>query len=279
MNPRQEAILFWMSVAFAFAMAMRDIRDSLLDAAKTAMSPQLSIPALVSLVWNAAVIYGLYLSGFWSVSLWWDTAVFVVIGTTRLIFRMADTKDYSNWFFLKVAGASLGFSVIFGTFVDTYTFALWVELLLVPWLVALVGLITVAESSVQYSAVRRLLRFLVAVTVLAMVSRAVAGAVANYRGFLSLQTVRSLTLLFVLTAAYLPYLFGLRIWMRYQLACVPLKLGEDKSLVVFWYAAVRMVIRFRFNLSRLDRFRAGPGGDLRFATTRQAVDEVFAQSK
>jgi hypothetical protein len=119
------------------------------------------------------------------------------------------------------------------------------------------------------------LTFLVSITGLAMLSRAVAGAMADQQNFLTMQTLQWLLLPFVLTVAFLPYLFALRVWMNYELACIPLKLGDKKSRKVLWYAIMKMILKFGWNLSRLERFRTSQGNDLRWATTRQAVDEVL----
>jgi len=145
--------------------------------------------------------------------------------------------------------------------------------------VLLGGTQALAGSSGKDSRAVKPVEFLIALTGLAMLFRAIGGAVADYRGFLSIQTVRSLLLVSVLTVAYIPYLFIVRVWMTYELAFVPLRLGDKKPLSVQVYARARMLLEYGFNLSRLERFRASHGNALRWATTRSAVNRVFEQAK
>jgi len=275
MNPRQTAIVIWGAIALVAALAKPEIRRSLASVVKAMIVRQLLIAAVGSLLWNAAVIYALYRVRFWNVVMWWDTVVFVLLGTFALVWRMIDEKDYTHRFFVKAALTNLGIGVLLETFVSTYTFGLVTEFVLVPWLFLLGGMLAVAQSSEQYRSIVKPLTFLVSITGLAMLSRAVAGAIADQQNFLTMQTLQWLLLPFVLTVAFLPYLFALRLWMTYELACIPLKLGDKKSRKVLWYAVVKMLLKFRWNLSRLERFRTSQGNDLRWATTRQAVDEVL----
>lgn len=279
MNPRQLALVIWIAVATIFGLSRRDIRGIILDIVKTAFSPRFLIPTIFSVSWNAAFIYGLYSLGLWSLSLWWDTLAFVLVGTSSLVWRMTKSKDFSHRFYTSAALQNLGFSVLVGTGASTYTFSLPVELLLVPWLVLLGGMQAVAGSSKQYSNIVKPIELLISLTGFAMLSRAVGGAIADYRGFLSIQTVQSLLLIFVLTAAYLPYLFFVRVWIIYEQAFIPLRLGDKKPRLVRMYARARMLLVYKFNLSRLEQFSSSHGNSLRWATTCAAVDDVFDAAK
>jgi hypothetical protein len=260
MNPRQIALVGWVGAA-AVAGAVFVLRE------------RESRTAAVSLV------YGLHRVGFWNLSLWWDTAVFALVGTTVLVSRMLDDKDFSRRYYARIVRRSMGFSVMFGTFVSTYTFGLPIELILIPWLFVLGATEAVSTSSEQLAPARKLVRVLLVLTVLAMLGRAISGAVSDSKGFLSTQTVRSLLLLLALTISYLPYLFALRVWAGYQLALIPLKLGEEKPISVRLYARMMIILTYRLSLSRLQRFRTGPGNDLSHATSREAVDRVLRQDR
>lgn len=270
------ALVGWGVAALAFGLSWRRTRSPLLDMLKTAMSRQLLIPALGSLLWNGAIVYALLRAGYWNAArMWWDTAVFVLFGTVTLVFKMMKQKGYSGRFYLKVALTNLGLAVLLGTFVSTYTFGIVVEVLLIPWMLLLGGMMALAEMSSEFTGLTKALQFLGMLTGLAMLSRAIGGAIIDYRNFLTLETLKTLLLPLLQTAAFLPYLFVLQVSMAYELACIPLRLGVDKPPSVSRYALRRMITRFGLNLSRLERFRTGVGNDLRWATTRDAVDEVF----
>ena len=50
---------------------------------------------------------------------------------------MAESDDYSSHFYGRIIWRSLGLSVLISAVGNTYTFNIYVELLLVPWLAAL----------------------------------------------------------------------------------------------------------------------------------------------
>lgn len=275
MNPRQIALVAWLLVGFVWAISQPGVRQSVAQVLKTVLDPQLFFPACMSLVWNAAVLFGFFKAGLWDSALWWDTAVFVLGGTTALVWRMNDSRDYSWRFYRKVLLETLGISVLFGVLVSNYTFGIAVELLLVPWLFMLGGLKAVSESDEKYSSVAKLVNFLIAFSGLAMLAQMIAGTLAEDSGFWSLLTIQSLLLVFLLTAAYLPFMFGVRCWMTYEKAFVPIRLGERKPWSLRTRAKLKIFLRHGFNLGKLESFRTGSGNQLRFATTRDAVDRVF----
>jgi len=101
-NPRQIALVAWALVALVWVIFQRSVRPSMGQLLRTALSPKLLVPACLSLAWNAAVLFGLYRAGLWDSELWWDTSVFVLGGTTALVWRMSDSRDYSWRFYRKV---------------------------------------------------------------------------------------------------------------------------------------------------------------------------------
>jgi hypothetical protein len=277
MNPRQMALLVWVGIALIWCLLVPKVRSGLLDVARTALDPKLLIPAILSLAWIGAAVYGLFRVGAWTPSIWWDTAAFVLVGSTGLVWRMMKSKDYSAAFYRALLLQTFAISAIIGVVTDTYTFNLPVELLLVPWLFLLGGVQALAGVKNEYESIRKPVAFVIGLTGLAMISRAVGGAIADYTGFFSLNTVRSLLLVSELTIAYIPFLFLLRVSSQYELAFIPLKLGVSKPFLVRSYARARILARHGFRLDRLSRFRAGVGNDLRMAGTRAEVDEVFAR--
>ena len=275
LNPRQLSLAIWLCVLLAFCLVKRDIRHSVISLVACGLHPILLVPAILSLAWITAVVLGLNRLGFWTFSLLWDTLAFALVGTTVLVWRMGESKDYSRRFYGRIIWRSLGLSVLIAAVGNTYTFNIVVELVLVPWLVLLGAMLGLAQASDEYSNMRKPLQFLVTLTGLAMLTRAVAGAISDYDGFLRVETVQSLLLLFALTAAYVPYLFLVRVWMTYQSALIPLRLGDKKSLRVCLYTRARIVIKFGLNLARVEKFGVSAAHGLSECTTRASVDAVF----
>lgn len=275
LNSRQLSLAVWLCVLFVFCMAKRDIRRSVIDLVRCGLEPILLIPALLSLAWITGVVLGLYRLGFWTPSLLWDTLAFAFVGTTVLVWRMGESRDYSRRFYGRIVWRSLGLSVLIGTIGNTYTFNIIVELILVPWLVLLGAMLGLAQASEEYSNLRKPLQVLITLTGLAMLTRAVIGAISDYDGFLSIQTVQSLLLLFALTVAYVPYLLLVRVWMTYQSALIPLRLGHKKPLRVRLYARARIMLKFRLNLARVERFGVSAADKLSDCTTRASVDAML----
>lgn len=278
MTARQLALVVWSGAGLVFALFHSEIRGSLVNLVKAALHPKLLVPAIIGLGLNTSVVWGLRNLGLWTPDLWWDTGVFMLVGTVVLVSRAIGDKDYSWQYYLRILAETVGISALIGTVGSTYTFGIWLELALVPWLVMLGGMQVVSGADEKHAQVGKIVQFLIGATGLAMLARAVYGAIADYTSFLSIQTVRSLLLLFVLTLAYLPYLFLLRVWASYETAFIPLRLGEDKPLHIRLYARLRIIARHGLNLARLQRFRSGRGNDLRWATTRAAVDAVFVSA-
>jgi hypothetical protein len=276
-NPRQVALVGWGMLALLVCVSWPKTRSALFHLMKTAMTRQLAVPALGSILWNGVVVYALLRVGFWDpASMWWDTAVFILFGTTALVSRLMKDETRTWRLYGKVALTGLGLTVLIGTLASTYTFGPVIEVILLPWVLLLGALIAVADASPEQERLAKVLRSLATLTGLVILGRATVGAVADSAHFLTLNTGATFLLPLALTTAFLPYLFVLHVSSTYETACVSLNLGcGNRPVSVSRYAVWRMVRRFGLNLSRLERFRTGAGVDLRWAATRQAVDEVF----
>lgn len=275
LSARELAQVIGFVALLVFGLTRHEVRGSLVSLIRTMAKPWPLGQAVLSLTWNAGAVYLLFRLGLWAPALWWDTATFVLIGSTALVWKMTDSTDFSLRFYLGLAGQALGLSVLLGTVASTNTFSLPVELVLLLWLALLGGMKGLSDSRDEYQLLRKPLNLLIGATSLAMLAQAISGVVRDYHDFLSINTMRLLLLLFLLTAAYLPFLFLTRVFMTYQVAFAPLKLGERKRFSIRLYARLRMIGRFRLNLARLHKFRTSGGNELRFVQTRQDVDSVL----
>ncbi|MBE0418403.1 MAG: hypothetical protein IBX63_11660 [Coriobacteriia bacterium] len=278
MNPRQLSIAVWLLALLILCIAHRDIRSSIADVIRLALKPALLVPAGLSLAWNAGVLHALNAGGLWNPALWWDTVAFVFAGTTALVWQAMDSKDHSRRYYRDLVLATLGFSAVVGTLGNTYTFSIPVELLLVPWLVLLGAIHAFAQSSEEYAVVVRIADGLITVTGLAMLVRAIGGAVADFDGLWGMQVVQSITLLFALTVAYMPFLFALRVWSSYQDTLLYLRIGKPKPLKLRLYTAAKLFARHGLRLTALNRFREQRAYQLRLVANRDDVNSILGAS-
>lgn len=278
MNGRQWAIVIYGALTAAACLLAKETRPAAVGVLKAALAPQLMVVAILGTAWNLCAVYVLSRLGYWTVDLWADTATFVLFGTIALGWRMQGDRRYDPRFFRKAALTNLGIGALLLVFVNTYTFPLSAELVLLPWLGVLGGMLAVSEANADRQPLAKLIRFLISATGLLMLAGGAWGAVADRERFLSVDTLRWALLPFVLTTAYLPYLYALRVFSSYQLACIQLGLGPKKKWMIRWYARLRMIRTCGLNLERLDSISTTVGLRLRHATTRMQVDQAFADS-
>lgn len=251
LNTRELAIGIWLVVFCAFACIVAG--RAVWRVAKAALAPQLITAFSLFAAYVAFSVFVLSQIGLWDwpqlkTTLLW--AVFTAPGMVgRMISKEEHPKLLSGW-----VRDSLGAVIIVELITNTYTFPLWAELLLVPFLALIGGMLAVGERGARYAPAVTFLNWVLGLFGAFVIGRGIWMIVANWSSFATLATLRDFYTAPLLSLTLIPFLYVMYLYVRYESAFAPLPIWiKDKH--VRDYARAMAVISFNVRPHLLRRWQ------------------------
>lgn len=179
----------------------------------------------------------------------------ILIWIICVAFMMLFKSDHANKhdFFKSKVKENLRIVLIMEFIVNFYTLDLWLELLFVPLMAVVGGMMAIAERDSQYDPVRKLLNGFMVLVGIFSTGYAFRMAVVDFKSFATIATLESFILPILLTLAFLPFVYLVAIYTTYESLFIRLQFFiKDQSLLK--YTKKRTLQVFHFRLVALDEW-------------------------
>jgi hypothetical protein len=228
LSNREKALLVWILIVLIAMMLGKEIRKSIFGVFKALFVKQiLAILGLFGLYVFASVSL-LKLLGFWDASLLKDTILWA-FGAFVIMFKVDKAKDRNH--FTDLIKDSIKWAVIFEFLVAFYTFSFRTELILIPVLVFTGMLQATASFDPKHKQVEEILKKFVSFIGIIIIGYVIFKTYNQYKDLLSIAQLKTFLLPIVLTILFLPFVYGLAIYMVYESIFIRLLfIIKDKKL-------------------------------------------------
>ena len=239
-----------------WAVTNSGVRASFRDVTRAFFKWQINIPLVAMGVYVVVMVGCLYTIGFWDVSAIKDT-VFWTLGCASIMLFHANEVNERYGFFRKAILDNLKLVVVLEFILNTYTFSLWIELLLVPFVTLIIMLKSVSEFKVKlesrYKAVDSFLGSVLALIGIVLISITIHSALNNLGGFMTIRNLRDFLLPAVLSGLYLPFIYAWALYLAYEVLFVRIDIfNNDRNLARHLKKVV--LLTFHVKLWRLLRW-------------------------
>lgn len=212
-NNREIAIAFWVIIVVTILIFTKAGKDFLKSVTPILFCKKFVIFYFVFISFLCLVIYGLYKIEIWSLKLVKDTIFWVMFVELPLFAKtIEEAKDAR--FFRKLIKDNIAISVAVEFLIGFWTFDLWVEILLIPFLVFISALYAVAEREKKNKPAKSFLQGIL--TLLGVISfiYAIYNLVHFPQDFFSVDTLKVFVLPLILLILNLPVVYGLAIEVK-----------------------------------------------------------------
>ena len=181
-------------------------------------------------LYTAGCVWILARIGVWH---WDNLKTTIVWFIATAVVAMASTKKLEKgasalWALAREAVTIAAIVLFFGS-INTLSF--WAEFLLVPVLTVMTAMVAVAERQPEHRIVIAPLNGILAITGLSIIGYSIYQIIAGWRHFDAAFQSREFVIPIALTVMFLPYLYGLILFMGFESAAIRLKLKvEDRKL-------------------------------------------------
>jgi hypothetical protein len=271
---RDLAVAFWALVFLACALSNSEMRRSIVNLVRAFLQWKILLSMLAVAAYIFLSVRVLWTAGLWIPALLKDT-VFWFCGTSvALVMRFVTEPDTASMG-RSVVAESIAVAVIVEFMVNTYTFHLGVELVLVPLLVLIGALDAFTSHDDAYAGARgciKALQLMIGVVIIASVGIRV---VSDLQGLGSLDTLRDMALPPILSLLFIPCLYGLVLVSKYEQVFLRLNMGRDKSAKLRRYARRRILVTVGLSLVKAERLVRDHSADLMHAQHEADIDRLL----
>lgn len=273
-NNREIASAVWLFALLGFALSKPDIRRSILGLLRAFFQAKILVYMCVLAMYVTASVALLSTVSLWNTSLLKDTILWFCFGAVAMTFNAITAGEAGN-VFRKILVDSIKIIILIEFLVNTYTFSLGAELLIVPILAVITMLDVVANSDRKFSVVARLTGALQVIMGLTILAFAASRAAHDFRSLQNLDTVRSIILSPLLSILLSPLVYMMVLTSKYELVFVRLNLGVEKDKGLKRYARRRILMHAGLSLRKLHRILSTHACDLMDVETKADVDGLL----
>ncbi len=243
-NNRELAITIWIIILAVWAVSSKKIRPSVVSLVKAFFACKLTLGYVAMGMYISVVLIVLRYIGVWRKT----SPATILIWIICVAFMMLFKSDHANKhdFFKSKVKENLRVVVIMEFIVNFYTLSFWLELLFIPLMAVIGGMMAIAERDSQYDPVRKLLNGFMVLVGIFLTGYAFRMAVLDFKGFATIATLESFVLPILLTLAFLPFVYLVAIYTTYESLFIRLQFFiKDQSLLKYTKKRTLQVFHFR----------------------------------
>ncbi len=273
-NNREIATGIWIVIVLIAGLLNKKIRQAMLSVIKAFFKLKILSWLFLMVIYTAFVISALHAISFWNFSLLKDSIIWLCFSGITMCINYV-TSDKREELFKTIFIEHIKVIAIIEFLINTYTFSLFAELLIIPFITFIAMLNVVSESNDKYAIVARLTTGLQTIIGLTILAIAAVKAFSNYRKFLSYGSFKALFLPFILSILFFPFMYVMLLITTYELIFLRFKIGCEKDRDLIRYAKRRILRYLKFNLKKTRSFLKGKSFDLIKLQSKADVDEMF----
>lgn len=273
LNSRELAILIWLAAVLIVLLFIPKVRPALGNVVRAFFQPMILMAIGLVLAWVGLSVAILATFQIWDWSHLKGTLVWVVtygLATLFDINRLSETPR-ALASLAKEAVAVTAVIVFIGEF---YTLPLWGELILIPLLVFLGMVAAVADTKPETKIAARFTENILIIAGLGMFAFSAFRIITDLQAFANLDTLRDFAVPALLSLMYLPFLYGLLLFMAYENATISMKVRFDDTRLRH-YATLRALIVFGGRIELMRRFKRSM--NLADRLDRQTIDRTIRE--
>lgn len=273
---REQAIIIWISFLMIWALSQQKLRLSFYRVIKAFLQKQIVVAFLLMFFYIIVIVFMFSRVNLWDFSLLKDT-IFWVIGSAIILFVNINKAQENCHYFTKTLLDNFKFVLVLLFFINFYTFHLFVELLMMPLLSLLVLISVVVDMKKEHAVVKKFVDYFLGISGISLLLYAISKAISDYQNLMIFENVRIILLPLLLTFAFLPFLYGLTLYMAYNSIFVRLNFfvgNRDKELMSI--AKRKILCTYNINYRRLFKFLKESAGKLLRIESLDELDDLLS---
>lgn len=230
LNNREFAVLIWICALFVFSMLHSNIRVSLISVARTLIQPAIIRTLVLVAIWISISIAGLRYIEIWQWGNFKTTIIWTITFALVATFDVIQTNEHKT-FFKQTLKDTISAAAIVTFISESYSFGLFLELLLFPLAIIVALIKGVADRSMKHQLASTLSNWVLILIGVAYFGNGLYLAIQNATDYATRQNFIEFILPITLTLLFLPFLYLIHIYSVYESIFIRINYAlKDKKL-------------------------------------------------
>lgn len=204
-SSREIAMAIWITLLVVLTFSIADVRSSVLHVIRSFFKLRILVWVGFMLLYTAGIVGILYIANLWDITLLKDTFFWFCLTGFILAFSFAISR-YDENIFSAVVADSFKVIIVFEFLINTYTFPLLVEIILIP-VVLITTLLHEAARRNGNEMVSKVLLAVLSVVGFYVFAWSLRLAMFNISEIWSIDTARDILLAPILTVLFAPFIY------------------------------------------------------------------------
>ena len=249
---REIAIGIWLLVFIGWGLCNESVRKSFVDLLKAFCVKPIIIVFTLMAVYVFMLVTALNAIGLWDFNQLKNTIMWSASVAAVMLFRINSISEDEHYFKNAVLD-NLKIVAILEFIININSLNLLLELILIPLIATLSGMLTIAESDEKYTAVKKIITTALSIIGIGLLLYSLFTIFQDFDNFVTRQNLLDFILPPLMSLAYLPFVYFIALFMTYEVLFIRLRFFvKDKEKLKY----VRRVTfrNFNINLSKLRRW-------------------------
>jgi hypothetical protein len=250
-NNREKALIVWLLILIVFFFS-KSVFKSFGEVLKSLFSPKL-FSVIIILVGYIILEVGLLKAiGFWDLTMLKDSIFWLFGSAAVFFFNVIKIRENEN-FFRDIIMDSIKTAALMEYVLNIYVFGFWGEFFLLPFLIIIVAMNTMAGLNKKTQSVQKLTKGILTITGLILIIYAAYNIGVDFYSFWNGQNLSGFLLSLFLTILFLPALYLLGLYSMLEKYFVGLNgiYRHNKSMAK--YAKWEVIKRGKLNINKSRR--------------------------
>lgn len=253
LDNREIAFLTWFALIAGTIVRKTRRSDVLRNLLCVLIKPPILYLLCVLACYVAVCIWLLSIPGWWQ----WSnlkTSLLWVGGFALVAAFNYEKAGAGKAYFRATMLEAIGLTVLLSFIASSHTYGLLAELLIAFLLIVLVAAAAVSERDARLKSVHTLATVLLALLALLMLGNSIYHIITSFGHFATSHTAREFALPMLLTAMFLPFLYGLYVYITYHSIFNSFN-SSIKNPTLHSYARLRLITGFGLDTAGLEKWR------------------------
>ena len=255
LNNREAAIALWLlalSVYVFSSSKMAEVRGAFKNLLSAFFAKKIISVLGLMVAYMTIVIYVLSEVDLWNIDQLKNTVFWCASVGFMSLFKLESIKKDKSFFKHSVID-NLKLLAVLQFIVGVYSFSLWIEVLLVPILVLIGGMLAIAETDKKHHQVKVFLEYCMSLFGIILIVYTLYMLITSFGAFGKEKTAYDFLVPPLLTLLYLPFVFIMLVYSTYEQAFIRLQFSI-KNRFHRYLAKLYALVLFNVRMSLLDRW-------------------------
>lgn len=255
-NNRDISLGIWLAVLFIWAIREESVRKAISNLFKVITQRKILVTLILMLVYIYSLVYLLYFFHIWEIGNLKDT-IFWLFGSAFVLYVNINRVKEDRYIINSII-ESVKVVVLIEFLVNLYVFSIWIELILVPFLFLVWGMLGYTSVYKEYKQTENFLSKVLAVVGIVILIFTIISIAKNYQIFFSPDNLRDFIIPISLAIGFTPFIYFFGLYILYESIFTRIKIFSVNSKIAF-YAKVKTLLAFHLNLLAVRSWSQGMG--------------------